>query len=411
MESGRSLVGAAGSVTNGTLEGIRELLERSLSVTAQSLEGMSGAPLVDRTRIGAKLKAWEQGVKSAKGSSTEALSQAIRSARNAFEVTLRSLDVADEAVHRALLENIPVASIVGESFAGLVTISKIRPAFRLEGRDVTAAEMAEAAASSGLPRFALCLPGMFTDEGVWSAGSSAQPLTTLLREAGFFPVCVRFNPGVHLSDNGHALLGLMEDFLSQPAVGSRPVDVLTYSQGGLILRSALLLAKEKHSGLTKRVRRAVLISSPDGGSGWEKIGFWLGLALESMPYRPVQWAGFIGNQRSDAMKDLSHGIIREEDWKKPGHLQRYRDQRYFGELDDVDAYQVYSLISDRDDRWTAWFGDGIVEKPSLTLLSAKVYRAKPAPEKRVTCILGTSHFSIMQAEKLREILQELLVFP
>lgn len=118
--------------------------------------------------------------------------------------------------------------------------------------------------------------------------------------------------------------------------------------------------------------------------------------------------GFIGNQRSDAIKDLSHGIIREEDWARSNQLERYVSDLYFGELDDVNATQIYSLVSEEESKWSSWIGDGIVEKPSLTLLSDKVYRKKSDPASRVHCLFGTSHYQVITHPETREILRRVL---
>ena len=194
--------------------------------------------------------------------------------------------------------------------------------------------------------------------------------------------------------------------------GTQP-DFICYSQGGLLLRSALYYAKavagqDAESYLPLPIGKAVLISSPDGGSYIEKLGFWLGLTMEFMPLLSLKAIGFVGNQRAEAMKDMSHGIIREEDRDNSASNQvaRYLQERYFGELDDIDAYQVYSLVSEKEGI-EAWLGDGVVEKPSLAMLSQRVFRAKENPDSRVHVIQDCSHFQIMHTEEASRILREI----
>lgn len=204
------------------------------------------------------------------------------------------------------------------------------------------------------------------------------------------------------------MLDLVENLLNSPELKDKTLDVISYSQGGLIFRSALYQSKRNGSQFSKRIRHALVINSPDGGSYIEKIGFWLGLGAESLPILPVHILGFIGNQRSDAIKDLSHGIIREEDWIQNDQMKRYLNDLYFGELDDINATQIYSLVTETESKWSSWIGDGIVEKPSLTLLSDKVYRKKSNPESRVHCLFGTSHYQVMAHPQTSRILREVL---
>ena len=110
--------------------------------------------------------------------------------------------------------------------------------------------------------------------------------------------------------------------------------------------------------------------------------------------------GFIGNLRSDAIKDLSHGIIREEDWKLGSQIFRYRTEHYFGELDEIDAYQAYSLAGETDNIFQSFFGDGIIEKWSIESLTDKVFNKKLNPETRTLKLLGKNHFQILNAPEL-----------
>lgn len=207
------------------------------------------------------------------------------------------------------------------------------------------------------------------------------------------------------------MLNLIEALLNSPEIKGGTLDVISYSQGGLIFRSALYQAKQKNSPFSDRIRHALVINSPDGGSYIEKIGFWLGLGAESLPILPINILGFIGNQRSDAIKDLSHGIIREEDWIQNDQIKRYVNDLYFKELDEVNATQIYSLVTKEESKWSSWIGDGIVEKPSLTLLSDRVYRKKSDPESRVNCLLETSHYQVITHPETHKILRRVLTSP
>lgn len=407
MDLSKLLVKLAKDTSVGTLEGVRSILTESFDWSSKQLSQLSDIPLIQDTSLAEFLSKSGESLRNAGEKTEQGLSQALTSTAKAMHQALDALEMADVVVKRTLFENIPVSSIVGESFAGLVTTSHIKASFRMNGSDVGYQDVIKDWKESKLPYLILCIPGLFCDEGLWSSKGEV-PISETMKESGYYPIFLRFNPGIHLSTNAKAMLGLLEQLLNSPELDDKTLDVISYSQGGLIFRSALYQSKQKDGFFGKKIRHALIINSPDGGSYIEKIGFWLGLGAESLPILPVSIIGFIGNQRSDAIKDLSHGIIREEDWVQNKQIQRYVTDSYFGELDDIDATQIYSLVTEEESKWSSWIGDGIVEKPSLTLLSDKVYRKKLNPEERVFCLLETSHYQVITHPRTKEILKDVL---
>ncbi|TGK12038.1 alpha/beta hydrolase [Leptospira fletcheri] len=397
----------ASDVSLGTLEGVRSFLTSSFDWMSQKLTELSDTPVLEKTELASLFRETGSSLQRASEKTNSGLIRALESTAAAMQTALGSLDQADSFVKKKLFENIPVSSIVGESFADFVTTSAIQPSFRLNGRDASASEVLQDWQRSGLTRTVLCIPGLFCDEGLWSAEGPFSPVATMVRE-GYYPIYLRFNPGAHISKNGEALYSLLKDLFALPEFQDEKTDFLSYSQGGLILRSAFYLAEKDGFRFSEKIRHALFVSSPDGGSYIEKIGFWLGLGAESLPVFPVNLIGYIGNQRSDAMKDLSHGLIREEDWQRKDPIGRYGQEFYFGELDEVNATQVYSLVSEKPGDWSNWIGDGIVEKSSLEALSERVYRKKANPEKRVRVLFGLSHYQILTSPGFQEVLTDCL---
>ncbi|MBW7858217.1 MAG: alpha/beta hydrolase [Leptonema sp. (in: Bacteria)] len=361
IDAGQATVNLAAGITNGALSGMQSFLESSFQWSIQQLKQLQAPPAV-ASLIEQSINKLDQTAKQTEST----LNQAISSTSNAMQASRQALDTAFQAIQSSIFENVAVSSIVGESFADVITTSEIRPSFRLNGKDVSIDEVADQ--SSENTDLILCVPGLFCDETMWHRFWADSNLKLQF-------LYVRFNPGAHISDNGKALLSMIKQLLDCPKFKGRKLNVITYSQGGLILRSALYQSAQKGESYWQRLNKVIFISSPDGGSYIEKLGFWLGMAAESMPVWAVQLIGKIGNQRSDAMKDLSHGIIREEDWQNIDHPDRYGKQLYFGELDNVDAYQIYSIIANDDSSLSSWIGDGVVEKSSLTKLS-NVFQSK-----------------------------------
>lgn len=399
IDAGQATVNIAAGITNGALTGVQSFLNSSFQWSIQQLKQLQAPPAVAEL-IEQSISKLEQTAKQTEST----LNQAIDSTSNAMQVSRQALDTAFQAIQSSIFENVAVSSIVGESFADVITTSEIRPSFRLNGKDVSIEKVADQ--SSENTDLLLCVPGLFCDETMWHRFWADSNLKLQFLYA-------RFNPGAHISDNGKALLLMIEQIADCPKFKNCKLNIITYSQGGLILRSALYQLAQKgegHNQLLAKLGKTILISSPDGGSYIEKVGFWLGMAAESMPIWAVQLIGKIGNQRSDAMKDLSHGLIREEDWQNIDHPDRYGKQLYFGELDNVDAYQIYSIIANDDSSFSSWIGDGVVEKSSLTKLS-NVFQSKQAAANglsRSTVLNNLSHYSILESDQLKQSVNKIL---
>ncbi len=412
----RFSVDIAQKITMDTLSRTKEMVSGSLTFLGDNFIMASRLPHIEKTSLSSFLEDSGKSLRGAGEDTGASLLRAINATGGAFRSAVDALDLADEKTRQMLFENIHVASIAGESFAG-IKVSEIQPSFRAEGEDILAEEVANRFTQSGLKKAVLLIPGLLCDETLWRDPKNPLVMEKLFASLGIFPIPLRFNPGLHFSENGKAFWELFEDIRSLPAFRDKKFHVISYSQGGLILRAALYLSRKKGSPISPHLDKAIMISSPDGGSYLEKLGFWLGVTMEKSRLPGVQLAGIIGNERSDAIKDLSHGIIRQEDWenleKNPlsglEHIVRYSRERYFGELDDLDAYQIYSVISRDDNALRLWMGDGIVETGSLTYLSDRVFRKKSKPERRVWELAGLSHFQILHSEANQKILRELLL--
>jgi hypothetical protein len=337
----------------------------------------------------------------------------IEKVQKGFEQSKLSLDTARDFAVKFIYDNRVISSIMGSAHNETYLFSDIQMSFRELGRDVTVEQFWTDYQNSGCKEIVLLVPGLFCDETLWEDKSETledgtsifySGLANIFRSKGIFPVSIRFNHGKHIPSNGKDLL-LLIDKLYQKYDGK--LNILAYSLGSLVTRSFLYYAKRENKPWLKNISSTLLISSPDGGSYLEKVGFWFGFLMESAPVLAFKLIGMIGNLRSDGIKDLSHGIIREEDWRESTQIRRYIRKKYFGELDEIDAYQIYSIFSDKDDSFSEILGDGIIEKDSLEFLKKEVYLKKENPDLRSVLVKKRSHFSIMNAPELFEIVERI----
>lgn len=410
LDISKGSLGFAEKISVGTFQFGKDITDISLHLTGNMLYGLSSAFFF--------LEDWKIGLEEAgsnvlltKEQVNEKIKESIGQLSESFSHATHSLHIAREFSEKFIYEHKGISSVIGSSHHNLIGFSDIRLSFRMNDKDVSPEEVWNDFSQSGKEKLILLIPGLFCDETLWEwkteSGEATESLglVTLFDSMGYYPVFLRFNPGMHVSTNGQELAKILNIF--NRYTKGKTLHILAYSQGGLIIRSALYYGKLWREPWVRSIGKTMLVSSPDGGSYLEKVGFWLGFLFELSPNLAIKIIGMIGNLRSDGIKDLSHGVIREEDWRGSRQIRRYSMAHYYGELDSIDAYQVYSLFSEEPDSFSTLLGDGIIEKPSIETLTEKVYKSKENPESRVLCIYGKNHFSVLDApefvEKLKEV--------
>jgi pimeloyl-ACP methyl ester carboxylesterase len=401
------LLQITGLLTESAISGIRNFVYESMKWMGEQAETISDYPVLRNTELARQLKKAGDSLKEAGSSSFEAIYSSIHRAAESLSETLLTLGIVDENLFQNLASNIADTAILGDSFVELRDPMEVRTSFRRNGSDVTPEAIAEAFREAPEEQgLMICLPGLYQDESLWKSGRP-QPIADLLKQQSYFPVYLRLHPGLHVSALGQQISQLIESLLA--LLPDISVHFMSFSQGGLILRSTLLANDRSGGSIRKRCGRVILISSPDGGYFIEKTGLLFGFGLGEAPSRAIKFMSFAGNVHSPAFRDMAAGIIREEDEKKNTPILPLSTNHYFGELDGLDAYQIYSLISDSNHIWSNWLGDGLVEESSLTLLSDIVYRR--LGDSHVHCLVGLSHFQILQSEAFQKVLFNILEKP
>jgi pimeloyl-ACP methyl ester carboxylesterase len=146
----------------------------------------------------------------------------------------------------------------------------------------------------------------------------AFPYGTRLRtDLGFTPVYLRYNTGLHISQNGQNLADLLNQLHTLwPTVAEEPLKEIVlvgHSMGGLVARSACHYGLQHEQPWTRDVRHVVCLGSPHLGADLEKgvnVASW---ALGQLP-ETRGLASFL-NARSVGVKDLRFGALLDEDWR------------------------------------------------------------------------------------------------
>jgi len=165
------------------------------------------------------------------------------------------------------------------------------------------------------PRVAIFVHGLGETDASWRLRADAQGPgygACLRRDLGHTPLELRYNTGLHISDNGRSLAALVEELHEAWPVAIEEIVIVGHSMGGLVARSACHYGSAEAHAWTSAVRHVFCLGSPHLGAPLEKSVNALGWALGRVPEtRPL--ANLLG-VRSAGIKDLRYGACVEEDW-------------------------------------------------------------------------------------------------
>ena len=147
----------------------------------------------------------------------------------------------------------------------------------------------------------------------------------LAAELGYTPIYLRYNTGLHTSQNGHQLATLLEQLLDQWPVPVEELSVVVHSMGGLVIRSAVYYARLGALRWPDRLKNIVFLGTPHHGAPLERAVNWVDIILDSTPYsRPF---AKLGQLRSAGITDLRWGNVLDADWQKKDRFARSPDVR------------------------------------------------------------------------------------
>ncbi len=181
------------------------------------------------------------------------------------------------------------------------------------------------------PRIMLLIHGLCMNDLQWhrQAGpdgtSAPDPWQALASELGYTPVYLRYNSGLHISQNGRELAALLEQLTAHWPVPVQDLTVVAHSMGGLVMRSAVQHAQDNALAWRALVKNIFFLGTPHHGAPLERAGNWIDLLLGSTPFS----APFakLGQLRSAGITDLRHGFTVDADWQGRDRFHRQPDRR------------------------------------------------------------------------------------
>jgi pimeloyl-ACP methyl ester carboxylesterase len=289
----------------------------------------------------------------------------------------------------------------GDALSGRRSPLALDMTLRRRGTDVVPEPSAVAAAC---PRatgsIAIFVHGLGEDDAAWGyrsrrRGGSPSPRygVRMERELGYTALYLRYNTGLHISDNGRALSGLLEQLVDAWPVEVREIVLIGHSMGGLVARSACHYGDARGARWIASLHHVFCLGSPHLGAPLEKGANVLGAGLALVPEtRPLARAL---NARSAGIKDLRFGSCAEEDWCDCDPDEFLRDRCHEVPFLETATYYFVgaTLSSDPQAPLGAVLGDLLVRFPSA---SGSGRRRRIGFEVDNGCHLGgLTHFDLL----------------
>lgn len=272
---------------------------------------------------------------------------------------------------------------------------------RAGGRDVplTRAALVDAFPYAG-PRVAVLLHGLCETDASWSLGTAQPdgqpPLPTyaerLEDDLGLSAVVLRYNTGLHISDNGRALDELLDALVREWPMEVRELVLIGHSMGGLVIRSACHRAHGAGRPWRRRLTHVVMLGTPHLGAPLERTVNQATRVIRRIPETAPVAA--VLNVRSAGIRDLRFGAICEEDWDGHAHDHPYDTCGDVPLLEDVRHCTVSVTLAQKHDSLSGrLIGDLLVHHTSASGAGRRRRIAFTAED--VVHIGGLSHFALL----------------
>jgi len=259
--------------------------------------------------------------------------------------------------------------------------------------------------SDATGKILLLIHGLCMTNHQWHTRSGEQVVdhgVSLASTLGYTPVHVRYNSGLHVSDNGRELSVLLENLVEHWPTAIDDLTVVAHSMGGLLIRSAHHTSTEIGLSWPNHLKNIVFLGTPHHGAPLERAGNWVDGVLAATPYT----APFakLGQLRSAGITDLRFGFLLEEDWCGRDRFSRAPDERSIVPLPGgVACFTIAAATAARRgilaDRL---LGDGLVPLDSALGRHDDPRRCLDFPERSQLIVHQTNHLGLLSSPGITE---------
>jgi pimeloyl-ACP methyl ester carboxylesterase len=257
--------------------------------------------------------------------------------------------------------------------------------------------------------------GLAATEWLWSLSSETHYGdpditfgTRLRNDLEYTPIYVRYNTGLHVSENGRRLAKLLSEAVEAYPAPVDEIALIGHSMGGLVTRSAAHYAREHNEPWIEHLRHIACIGSPHLGAPLEKAVNFMTHVLKRIDAAGAQVPAEILDARSAGVKDLRYGYTVDEEWLGRDPDAVFADARRNVPLVDGVGYYFVAATISRDPEHPAGqlLGDLLVRLPSAS-------GAAPEPARRIhfsggAVLPNRNHVDIVNHPEVYEALRDLL---
>lgn len=230
----------------------------------------------------------------------------------------------------------------------------------------------------------------------------------LSKELEKTPIYLNYNSGKHISTNGKDLNKNLQKLVENWPVPVEEIVIIAHSMGGLLTRSALYYADQNQNNWTKHLKKVAFLGTPHHGSHVERIGNYVDLILESVPY--LKPFARLGKIRSAGVTDLRYGNLVDEDWQDNGRFERKGDQRKHIQLSNkIEFYAVAAVIGKETAGSTRIFGDNLVDVKSALGQHKKTEKNLHFKEQNTLIVYENNHLDLLSTPEILKKLKTWLV--
>jgi PGAP1-like protein len=235
-------------------------------------------------------------------------------------------------------------------------------------------------------------------------GKTVNHAEALATKLGYTPVYVRYNTGLHTSQNGQTLSNQLELLSALWLTPLTEISVLVHSMGGLVTRSAVHAAQHSQRQWVNKLKNIVFLGTPHHGAPLEKAGNWVDVLLGVTPYS----APFkrLVELRSAGITDLRFGNVLDSDWQgedrfKHKTKQEHSNREHLPLPEGVACFTVAatmaakrSLLADR------LIGDGLVPLNSALGVHSDPARNLAFVKSSQLIVYRTNHMAMLESAEV-----------
>ncbi|RLE22506.1 MAG: alpha/beta hydrolase [Acidobacteria bacterium] len=269
---------------------------------------------------------------------------------------------------------------------------------RLRGKELSGQMPPPASEVTG--KVLLLIHGLCMNDLQWRVqhkGEGFDHGEALERTLGYTPVYLRYNSGLHTSQNGRELSTQLEQLVTFWPVPIEELTVVAHSMGGLLTRSAFHYATQETLSWPAHLKHIVFLGTPHHGAPLERAGNWVDVILGSTPYS----APFakLGQLRSPGITDLRYGHILDEDWQGHARFERRPDSRKPVPLPEgVACFTVAATTATKPSPLAdRLIGDGLVPLNSALGNHKDAPRNLKFPDDSQLIVYSTNHLELLSS--------------